>query len=126
MERRLERVRLSDVDLEDTTFVSRLDFDEGRVKSLSEDILRFGQRNPIGLRENEERLQVIYGWNRIKAFQLLGRDEIEARNYGEISDLEAQMHNIQDNLQHEDLTTLEIAGVGAGTTLTTEIIAVGV
>jgi len=36
------------------------------------------------------------------------------------------MHNIQDNLQHEDLTTLEIAGVGAGTTLTTEIIAVGV
>jgi len=23
------------------------------------------------------------------------------------------MHNIQDNLQHEDLTTLEIAGVSA-------------
>ena len=83
------------VDLADTTFMPRLDFDERRFKSLSEDILRFGQRNPIGLRENEERFQVIYGWNRIKAFQLLGRDEIEARNYGEISDLEAQMHNIQ-------------------------------
>lgn len=38
---------------------------------------------------------------------------METRNYGEISDLETQMHNIQDKLQHEDLTTLEIAGVGA-------------
>ena len=109
MKNRLETVRLADVDLDDTNFMSRLDFDEGSIKSLAEDIRRFGQRNPIGLRENEGRLQVIYGWNRIKAVQLLGRDEIEARNYGEISDLKAQMHNIQDNLQHEDLTTLEVA-----------------
>ena len=109
MKNRLEKVRRADIDLDDTAFMSRLDFDEGGIKSLAEDIRRFGQRNPIGLRENEERLQVIYGWNRIKTVQLLGRDEIEARNYGEISDLEAQMHNIQDNLQHEDLTTLEVA-----------------
>ena len=109
MKNRLEKVRLADIGLDDTTFMSRLDFDEGRIKSFAEDIRRFGQRNPIGLRENEGRLQIIYGWNRIKAFQLLGRDEIEARNYGDISDLEAQMHNIQDNLQREDLTTLEVA-----------------
>lgn len=109
MQRRLEQVRLSDIDLEDTTFMSRLDFDEEKIESLAEDIRRFGQRNPIGLRENEGRLQVIYGWNRIKAVQLLGRDEIEARNYGEMSDLEAQLHNIQDNAKHEDLTPLEVA-----------------
>lgn len=103
------KIKLNDIDLEDTIFMSRLDFDETRIESLAEDIRKLGQRNPIGLREHDEKLQIIYGWSRIKAIQRLGRDEIDAKNYGKISDLEAQMHNISDNVHREDLTPLEIA-----------------
>lgn len=105
----MEEVSISDIDLEDITFQSRLDFDPDTIGRLAQDIERFGLRNPIGLRRKESGYQVIYGWERIKANMLLGNTVIEARIYGEISDLEAQLHNISDNLQHEELTTLEKA-----------------
>ena len=109
--RELKKIHFEDIDLEDTTYCSRLDFDESKIKALSEDIREFGQRNPIGLREVEgkNKLQIIYGWNRIFAIQLLGIDEISAINYKNISDVDTIMHNISDNIKHEDLTTLEIA-----------------
>jgi len=105
------KIHLKNIDLTDTTFMSRIDFDEEHIRQLARDIEKFGQRNPIGVREIDERYQVIYGWSRIKAIQLLGWELIDATYYGEISDLDAQLHNLSDNVTHQDLTVLETANI---------------
>ncbi len=104
-----EAVRLEDIDLEDKTFMSRLDFDGEIIRLLAENIKRLGLRNPIGLRPKGDKYQIIYGWERTSAVLSLGWDRIEAKVYTDLSELEAQLQNISDNIEHEDLTTLEIA-----------------
>lgn len=89
--------------------MSRIDFDDACIQKLAENLRSFGQRNPIGLRQVNEKLQLIYGWNRIKAALLLSWETIDARVYGEITNLQAQFHNISDNLTREDLSKLEVA-----------------
>ena len=109
MKNRLEKVRLADIDLEDTTFMSRLDFDSTTIRLIAEDIEKWGQRNPVGLRPKVDKFQLIYGWERTKGLMLLGRETINAIIYEDISEEEAQIHNISDNIRHEDLTPVEIA-----------------
>ncbi|UCD45940.1 MAG: ParB N-terminal domain-containing protein [Candidatus Bathyarchaeota archaeon] len=106
---KIVKVRLSDIDLTDTRFMSRLDIDLTGIANLAEDLRKFGQRNPVGLRLVGGKHQIIYGWHRVKAALLLGWETIEARIYEDITDLQAQLHNISDNVTHENLTTLEIA-----------------
>ena len=47
---KIEKIRLEKIDLEDKTFMSRLDFDKAIIRSLAENIKELGLRNPIGLR----------------------------------------------------------------------------
>lgn len=61
MERRLERVRLSDVDLEDTTYCARLEFTDEEIKSLADSIEALGLRNPPGYVRKSRKLVVNYG-----------------------------------------------------------------
>ena len=106
---RLMKARISEIDLDDTTYMSRLEFDENYIFNLAEDMKQFGQRNPIGLRRRDEMYQLVYGWCRTKAALLLEWETIEARIYEDISDLQAQLHNVSDNVTRENLSTLEIA-----------------
>lgn len=67
----IKTINLEDLDLEDKTFMSRLNFDDAYIQGLAEDIEKLGQRNPISLRPKGEKFQVIYGWQRIKAARAL-------------------------------------------------------
>ena len=53
--------------------------------------------------------QLVYGWCRVKAAKLLGWETIEARVFEELTDLQAQLHNVSDNVTRESLSTLEIS-----------------
>jgi ParB family chromosome partitioning protein len=103
------KVRLVDIDLNDTSFMSRLEFDDNYISKLAVDMKQFGQRNPVGLQRNGNMYQLVYGWCRVKAANLLGWETIEARIFEGLSNLQAQLHNISDNVTHESLSTLEIA-----------------
>lgn len=46
--RRLEKVRLSNVDPEDTTYCARIEFTDEEIKSLADSIETLGLRNPPG------------------------------------------------------------------------------
>jgi len=102
-------VKISDIDLSDTTFQSRLDFDSLEIRRLASDIEANNLRNPIGLWRRKDSLVVLYGFQRIRAFQLLQRNTIPARVYEDISLREAYLQNFSDNIQHEDLSDLEMA-----------------
>jgi len=105
----MKKVRIKDIDLANTNYMSRLGFNDVHISNLAENMRKFGQRNPIGLRQMDKKYQVIYGWCRTKAALLLGWETIEARTYEGLSDLQAQLHNVSDNATHENLSTLEIA-----------------
>jgi len=100
------------LDVEDETFQSRFDYDENKIENLAKDIKKFGQREPIGIRESSIRkglFQIIYGFQRVKAVKLLGRDTINAQVYKEIGDRECRELSVRDNEMHGDLTQVEKA-----------------
>ena len=106
---RLMKVRVSDIDQKNTQFLSRMSFEDEHISHLADDMQKFGQRNPVGLRRVDKKFQILYGWCRVKAVLLLGWATIEARIYDDLSDLQAQLHNISDNVTQENLSTLELA-----------------
>lgn len=100
------------LDAKDKTFQSRFDYDEHKIRNLAKDIARFGQREPIGIRESPKThglFQIIYGFQRVNALQLLGRDTIKAQIYEEITNRECQELSVRDNEMHGDLTQVEKA-----------------
>lgn len=100
------------LDIEDKTYQSRFDYDQGKIENLAKDIGRFGQREPIGVRESPTKkgmLQIIYGFQRVKAVQLLGRDTLKAQIYTDISERDCQELSVRDNEMHGDLSQVEKA-----------------
>lgn len=98
------------LDLKDETYQGRLSYDEEKVKNLAQDIEKFGQREPIGIKEKEEeKYQILYGFQRIKALLMLGRDIIKATIYKDLTDREYRELCIRDNEMHGDLTIIERA-----------------
>jgi ParB-like chromosome segregation protein Spo0J len=86
MQRRLEFVKLGDIDLEDTTFCARLEFTDEEIHALADSIESLGLRNPPGYVRKSRKLVVNYGWHRTLAIKRLGWEEISAfLNYGNAS-----------------------------------------
>lgn len=101
---------INSIDGADEEFQSRLDYDEEEIERLARDIEENGQRNPIGVRKKEGgRYQIIYGFQRVKAIKLLGKDTVKANVYEGTTDPEAREQSISDNLRHSDLTDVEKA-----------------
>jgi len=108
--RRLEKVRLSNVDLEDTTYCARIEFTDEEIKSLADSIDKLGLRNPPGYVKKGRKLVVNYGWRRTLAVKKLGWEEYEAWVYEGVSDKDLHLQNLSDNLDRDDLSVLELAG----------------
>jgi ParB-like chromosome segregation protein Spo0J len=75
------------------------------MKSINE----LGLQNLPKLRAQGDRFQIIAGWSRLQAVKELGRDEVLAEVYENISDREAMLISSSDNLHREDLTDLELS-----------------
>ena len=103
-------VKMDEINLADTRFQTRLDFDDAEIHELVEDIEANGLRNPIGIwRREDGSLIILYGFQRVKAFQLLNRASIPAKVYDNLTLKQAYTQNLSDNIRHTDLTDLEIA-----------------
>lgn len=111
---KVEEVRefpLDKLDLEDETFQARFSYSERKIRNLAEDIKQYGQREPIGVKESPKengKFQIIYGFQRVKACKLLGRDTIKATVY-EANDEECRELCVRDNEMHGDLSQVEKA-----------------
>ncbi|KXA95801.1 hypothetical protein AKJ65_00605 [candidate division MSBL1 archaeon SCGC-AAA259E19] len=100
------------LDLEDETFQARFSYSERKIKNLAQDIKEYGQREPIGVRESPKengKFQIIYGFQRVKACKLLGRETIKATVYEGASDKECRELCVRDNEMHGDLSQVEKA-----------------
>jgi ParB/RepB/Spo0J family partition protein len=80
-----------------------------RVSKLAESIKDIGLQCPIIIRiTNSGAMEIVAGWHRFEAFRLLGKKSIPSiiRN---VSDLEAELIQIDENLCREDLTPAQMA-----------------
>lgn len=76
-----------------------------RVKELAASIQEIGLLNPITITEDK---YLVAGLHRIEAYKLLGRTEIEATVVS-LSELDAELAQIDENLIRNELTVLERA-----------------
>ena len=86
----------------------RKNFDEKSLEDLSQSIGKYGLLNPIVLRKNGIRYEIIAGERRFRASKLLGLKEIEAiiKN---VDNKDLDILSIVENVQREDLSGLEEA-----------------
>ncbi len=86
----------------------RKNFDEKAIEGLSQSIGKYGLLNPIVLRKNGIRYEIIAGERRFRASKLLGLKEIEAviKN---VDTKDIDILSIVENVQREDLSGLEEA-----------------
>lgn len=98
------------LDIGDETYQGRISYDQIKIKNLAEDIKKFGQREPIGIRQKqEEKYQIIYGFQRVKALLLLKKETIKVSIYLNLTERECRELCIRDNEMHGDLTSIEKA-----------------
>ena len=86
----------------------RKNFDDKSLEGLSQSIEKYGLLNPIVLRKNGIRYEIIAGERRFRASKLLGLKEIEAiiKN---VDNKDIDILSIVENVQREDLSGLEKA-----------------
>jgi len=90
-------------------FQPRIAFDVDRIEALAENIKEVGGiLQPITVRKNGDRFELIAGERRLQAYKLVGLNEIPA-NIQDYSDAEAFKMCATENLQREDLAAFEIA-----------------
>lgn len=104
-----ENFPLSLINESDHEFQPRLDYDEGILQALAEDIARNGQHNPVGLYQKGDYYQVIYGFQRVIALKRLGWDTARANIYEDATWEELHEQSISNNERHLDLGDLEKA-----------------
>lgn len=80
--------------------------DYGDLSGLAASLRRYGLIHPIVV-DSEKRLVV--GGRRLEAARILGWNEIEARDYGELTDEELREIELEENLRRKDLTPYEQA-----------------
>jgi ParB family chromosome partitioning protein len=79
-----------------------------QLQELASSIKEHGIIQPIVVRKTGDSYQIIAGERRWRAAQMLGLSEIPAREM-ELSDAQAMELALVENIQREDLSTLEIA-----------------
>lgn len=86
----------------------RQTFDEEKLRELSESIRQIGLKQPILVRPVVDRFQVVSGERRLRAAKLLGWTSISAV-VQDLSNLDAAIGGLVENVQREDLTPIERA-----------------
>ena len=89
-------------------FQTRKKFDEKKLKELSESIEKNGLIQPIIVRKGKKKFELIAGERRLKACKLVGIVEIHAI-VSDFDDRKAFESGLIENLQREDLTSIEEA-----------------
>ena len=89
-------------------FQTRKKFDEEKLKELSESIAKNGLLQPIIVRKGKKNFELVAGERRLKACKLVGIDEIHAI-VSDFDDRKAFESGLIENLQREDLTSIEEA-----------------
>ena len=89
-------------------FQTRKKFDEKKLKELSESIEKNGLIQPIIVRKGKKKFELIAGERRLKACKLVGIVKISAI-VSDFDDRKAFESGLIENLQREDLTSIEEA-----------------
>lgn len=103
-----EAVRLEALDFHDKTFLISPPVDD---ISIQNSVGELGVINPLSLRRNRDKYQIICGWRRIKACQQLGCDEIASVVYemDELSDEDCLKFVLYENQRRlNDLDKAEL------------------
>jgi ParB family chromosome partitioning protein len=87
----------------------RKDFDESAIVELAESIKNQGLLQPIVLRKNGNRYEIISGERRFRAFQYLRKDTVPCYVRGNVSDNEMLELALVENIQREELNEIEKA-----------------
>jgi len=84
-------------------------FNEESLQELAESIKQHGILEPVLLRKNVGRYQIVSGERRVRAAKKVGLNEIEARVFDLLSDKTMAEWAIIENIQREDLDPIEAA-----------------
>ncbi len=101
------QVRIDQILLDDQT-PNRLNDDDDSLKELAQAIATDGLINPITLRNNNGRLEIIAGRRRLQAFKILGRTHIPA-TIRTTTDSQAATIKIAENTARSNLSPVEEA-----------------
>lgn len=82
--------------------------EDDSLKELMESINTTGLINPVIVRPKNDKYEMISGHRRLKAYELLGREEIDA-NIKELTDDEATILMVDSNMQREKILPSEKA-----------------
>lgn len=88
---------------------ARKTFDIENLKGLAESMKQEGLLNPVVVRKVGTGFELISGERRLRAAKLLGWPAIEAKVIGTVSEAEAAAKGLIENIQREDLNTIEEA-----------------
>jgi len=91
------------------SFQARRYFDPGALKELAGSIRESGVVSPVVLRSRGKGFELLAGERRWRAAQLAGLHEIPAIVRDDLSDAEALVVGLIENLQRESLTPMETA-----------------
>lgn len=89
-------------------FQPRMEFDDGEIAGLADNIQKHGLLQPITVRKNNDRYQLITGERRFRAFQKNGESVIPAYILAVDDRLMAELA-LSENLQRKDLNPIEKA-----------------
>ncbi|MGI0090531.1 MAG: ParB/RepB/Spo0J family partition protein, partial [Nitrososphaerales archaeon] len=92
----------------DNPFNSRKQYDQQGVEQLSESLRQSGLLNPIGVRKNAGKYEIIFGHRQIRAARLLHWKDIRA-DVSDVSDEQMLQISLVENLQRENLSDFEKA-----------------
>jgi len=90
-------------------FQPRKVFNEESLRELADSIKLHGILEPVLLRKNAGRYQIVSGERRVRAARIAGLNEIEARVFDLLSDKTMAEWAIIENIQREDLGVIETA-----------------
>ena len=87
----------------------RQSFDQEKLQELAASIQSIGQEQPISVRPRGDRFVIIQGHRRFHAHQLIHAETIDAIVRDDISEKDAALRQIVENLQRADLSPIEEA-----------------
>ncbi|MBL4800891.1 MAG: ParB N-terminal domain-containing protein [Emcibacter sp.] len=79
------------------------------VEAIADSIEAHGLQNPVAVRKTEKGFQLLAGWNRICAMKLLKGKAVDCKIYSSMSDENAKLFEIDENLIRYDLNPLDRA-----------------
>jgi len=88
----------------------RTDFDENAINELAESIKTLGIIQPLTLRKKDDKYEIISGERRYRASKIAGLTEVPAY-ITEADDSKALQMALVENIQREDLNSIEVATI---------------